>query len=107
MKNQMKDRHVLAAAVKCGANAIVTENTKDFPPDCLRPYGIEPLTADDFLIHQYHFDKAQVLVTVEQQAAKIRTGVTGLLDLLALNAPQFVSLIRGSLNEEIEESCAP
>ncbi len=35
------DRHVLAAAMRCGADAIVTFNLKDFPEDALKPYGIE------------------------------------------------------------------
>lgn len=30
MRNDAKDRHVLAAAVRCGAHAIVTENVKHF-----------------------------------------------------------------------------
>src|SRR5690349_19351825 len=30
MDNHPKDRHVLAAAVRCQAHAIVTDNTKDF-----------------------------------------------------------------------------
>ena len=35
------DRHVLAAAIRCGADIIVTFNLKDFPEDVLKPYGIE------------------------------------------------------------------
>jgi hypothetical protein len=31
MENDPKDRHVLAAAVKCGAHAIVSDNVKHFP----------------------------------------------------------------------------
>src|SRR6185312_7130997 len=31
MKNDAKDRHVLAAAVKCGCEVIVTYNIKHFP----------------------------------------------------------------------------
>jgi predicted nucleic acid-binding protein len=54
MKNDAKDRHVLAAAVKCGAHAIVTDNTKDFPLEALAPYGLDLMTADEFIEHQYH-----------------------------------------------------
>jgi predicted nucleic acid-binding protein len=35
------DRHVLAAAIKAEANAIITFNLKDFPGDVLSIYGIE------------------------------------------------------------------
>jgi hypothetical protein len=43
------DRHVLAAAIVCGAQNIVTENLKDFPSSVLDPLGIEAVSADDFL----------------------------------------------------------
>ena len=96
MTNHPKDRHVLAAAVKCQAHAIVTDNTKDFPNHCLTPYGIEPITPDDFLIHQYHFDRDQVAIVLEQQAAKIKRHPAALLALLSRNAPKFAALA-GSL----------
>ncbi|MFN9293122.1 MAG: PIN domain-containing protein, partial [Planctomyces sp.] len=35
------DRHVLAAAIRAGADLIVTFNLKDFPEKDLKPYGIE------------------------------------------------------------------
>ena len=47
------DRHVLAAAIRCSASVIVTENLRDFPSDKLSEYGIEALTADDFLLNTY------------------------------------------------------
>ena len=48
MTNDLKDRHVLAAAVKCGAQWIVSDNVKHFPADALSPYRLECLTADNF-----------------------------------------------------------
>jgi hypothetical protein len=56
MTNDPKDRHVLAAAVKCGAQSIVSNNVRHFPQESLAPYGLECLTADDFLQHQYHLN---------------------------------------------------
>lgn len=53
MTNHPKDRHVLAAAVRCGAHAVVTLNVKDFRPEAVRPCGIEVLTPDDFLVQQH------------------------------------------------------
>ncbi len=44
-----KDRHVLAAAIKCNANLIVTNNLKDFPQEYLAQFGISVKSADDFL----------------------------------------------------------
>jgi PIN domain len=35
------DRHVLAAALRAGAQEILTFNLSDFPPDTLAPHGIE------------------------------------------------------------------
>lgn len=41
------DGHVLAAAIRCSAQVIVTENKRDFPPDLLEEYDIEVLGADE------------------------------------------------------------
>ena len=43
------DRHVLAAGIKCKADAIVTFNTKDFPKENLEQYDMEVYTPDKFL----------------------------------------------------------
>ncbi len=43
------DRHVLAAAIRAGADVIVTFNLDDFPARRLEPYGIEAQHPDDFI----------------------------------------------------------
>ena len=55
------DRHVLAAAIYCNASAIITFNLKDFPPEKLAHYNIEPQHPDEFLFHQFGLNEAAVL----------------------------------------------
>ena len=57
MTNDEKDRHVLAAAVRAGAHAILTENVKHFPAESVEPYNIDVLTPDQFLAHQFHLNR--------------------------------------------------
>jgi len=40
MQNDLKDRHVLAAAVRSKSELIVTYNKKDFPESALEPFGV-------------------------------------------------------------------
>ncbi len=57
----MKDRHVLAAAIKTNADIIVTNNLKDFPQDYLANFGLKAKSADDFIcdIIELNPDKAK------------------------------------------------
>lgn len=43
------DRHVLAAAIHCEADAIITFNLKDFPAKAIRRYGVRVFTPDELL----------------------------------------------------------
>jgi hypothetical protein len=60
-----KDRHVLAAAIKCGANAIVTTNLGDFPEAELSKYNIVAIHQDDFVSDQIGLtaDSARIVAT--------------------------------------------
>ena len=44
------DRHVLAAAIRCGASVIVTFNLGDFPSQALADLSIEAQHPDDFVL---------------------------------------------------------
>jgi predicted nucleic acid-binding protein len=44
----VKDRHVLAAAIKTNASLIVTNNLKDFPKEYLSTFRLSAKCADDF-----------------------------------------------------------
>jgi hypothetical protein len=50
MTNDPKDRHVLAAAVSCGVNVIVTTDFSDFPPAAME-YLIDAQSPDVFVRH--------------------------------------------------------
>ncbi|HEV3051791.1 MAG TPA: PIN domain-containing protein [Longimicrobium sp.] len=50
------DRHVAAAALKAGANRIVTHNLKDFPAEALQPHGIVASHPDDFICDLIRMD---------------------------------------------------
>lgn len=94
MTNHAGDRHVLAAAVHAGAHAIVSDNVKHFPAESLSPYGIELMTADVFLVNQYHLDPDSVLTKLEAQARKVRRTVVDLLRLLGKRGtPNFAQLV--------------
>jgi hypothetical protein len=62
------DRHVLAAAIRSGAQVIVTDNLKDFPATVLDQWGIEAKSADDFVLDQLHLDTPSIYVAVQQIA---------------------------------------
>lgn len=59
------DRHVLAAAIRCKAQAIITSNLKDFPAAVLQEFDIEAIHPDVFLINQFDLSDAKVLDAVK------------------------------------------
>ncbi|MCU1437881.1 MAG: hypothetical protein JWP66_968 [Naasia sp.] len=93
-----KDRHVLAAAVRGGAAAIVTFNTKDFPAPSVDPYEVEVIHADIFLLDLLDLAPGAVIDELERQAMANRRepkSLAGLLDALArAGAPSFADEIR-------------
>ncbi len=100
MPNDKGDRHVLAAAVYGKADAIVTLNVRHFPEECLRQFGIERLSPDKFLTHQWHLDGDLVKNKIRSQAGECGKNMSAHLDLLAKMVPEFAGLVRKSLGPQ-------
>lgn len=66
MANDPKDRHVLAAAVACGAKVIVTNNLKHFPQSMLTPFEIEVQYPDDFLVQLFYLYPEVMIEIIEK-----------------------------------------
>lgn len=66
------DRHVVAAAIRAGAQAIVTLNLRDFPDDKLKPFGLEAVHPDDFVVDSIDLAPAAICAAVDAQAAALK-----------------------------------
>lgn len=92
------DRHVLAAAIVGGAQAIVTANLKDFPVGQLGPRAIEARHPDQFLLDQLDLFPSRVLEVLQEQAADLHRPAMDLAGLLnnldRCHVPNFVEAVR-------------
>jgi predicted nucleic acid-binding protein len=66
------DRHVLAAAVRAGARAIVTFNLRDFPSTLLDAFGIEARHPDEFVVDQIDFAPGAVVGALLEQVRALK-----------------------------------
>ena len=66
------DRHVLAVAIQCGADLILTFNLDDFPEPALAGYGIGACHPDLFLVDQLNLDAERVCMAMRQHRTSLR-----------------------------------
>lgn len=104
----LDDRHVLAAAVRCGAQVIVTSNLRDFPREVLEPLGVEVQPPDVFVRHVVDLGPDHVArVLIEQASALKRPPMTvwGLIDrLVQAGLPDAMAAIRPWVAELAERA---
>ena len=62
------DRHVVAAAIRCHAQIIVTNNLRDFPNSALSQFGIDAQSPDRFVHHLLGTAFDEVTTTIARQA---------------------------------------
>ena len=94
MENDEKDRHVVAAAVKAGAQVIATANLKDFKR---LPEGLEAQSPDEFLCNLFDLAPDELVTVLREQAADlVRPPMTfdELLSRLARTLPDLVGVVR-------------
>jgi hypothetical protein len=70
---------VLAAAIRCGAQQIITENLTDFPKDALAPFSVQASSADNFLLRTLKLYPSHAILTargVPKLASLLRAAQT-------------------------------
>lgn len=94
------DRHVLAAAIKGQAEAIVTFNLKDFPQEHLSQFNLWAQHPDEFIRDLIDLSPESVLVAAHRCRARLKNPpktVDDYLDtLLAQQLPLTVAFLRKS-----------
>ncbi len=89
------DRHVLAVAIRCSADVIVTFNLKDFPADYLLTFDVETQHPDDFILYLLDLYPGQVCRAAEKVRQRLRSPRMDyskyLSNLLKQGLPQTVS----------------
>lgn len=82
------DRHVLAAAIHAGADAIITFNLKDFPKEVAAQYNVEVLHPDDFIEFQYDFENAAVIIAAQRCRSRLKNPPLSVEEYLEVLARQ-------------------
>ena len=82
------DRHVLAAAVRAGAQSIVTFNLRDFPEATLSPLGVDAKHPDEFVLEVINLAPGAVASVVVEQARRLKNPPMRLAELIDVLAQQ-------------------
>ncbi len=97
MTNHVKDRHVAAAAVKCHAQTIVTQNLKHFTSRDMKPLGIRAQHPDQFLEHLLSIDPVVVFQKITEITRKRRLSYDQYLQRIEKLCPNFGRRVRSDL----------
>ena len=102
LRNDPKDRHVLAVAIQSRTETVVTFNERDFPADALAPWDVSVLGVDDFLSSQLDLAPGPVLAALHQLQMSYRRPPVPMQDILGRlersGVPQFTLDLRRRLN---------
>jgi PIN domain len=91
------DRHVLAAAIHCGASVIVTANLRDFPASGLAPFAIEACHPDAFILGLFEHVPSDVLAALRQLRGSFKNPPKTAADLLVTMRKQGLAACADAL----------
>ena len=80
----INDRHVLAAAIHCGATVIVTTNLRDFPNAILAGFGLEALHPDRFILNLVNSDHDAAIAALRQLRQSLKNPPLTPTELVAI-----------------------
>jgi hypothetical protein len=97
------DRHVLAAAIHCEADVIVTFNLSDFPHDVLAQFGIEAVHPDAFVVSLFELAPTGVCAAIKRQRESLHNPPKSADDLLATLRSQGLGDSASRLAQYVDE----
>ena len=71
MTNHVKDRQVVAAAIQCQAEVIMTYNLKHYPKESIQSLNMAAKTPDAYLVDLWGTNTEIVVQTLYQQGAQL------------------------------------
>lgn len=93
------DRHVLAAAIRGGAQLIVTANLRDFPDEVLAQYDIEAVHPDTFVLQQLDLHEAAVVGVAKRQRESLKNPPKTVVEYLQTLSAQGLVVTADRLKE--------
>ena len=96
------DRHVLATAIRCSAEHIVTENLRDFPSEKLAAFGVSAVSADDFLSSTFELYQSEAVAALRAMRLSYKnppfTPSEFIFDLQGAGMPKLASMLKENID---------
>lgn len=99
-----EDRHVLAAAIRCEADLIVTFNLRHFPSEVLAPFDVEAMSPGAFLSCLYGIRPQVVLAKLDDIARDRNRTRADILRRLDRLVPGFAQALATDLDISLERA---
>jgi hypothetical protein len=99
--NDVKDRHVLAAAIRGKCEVIVTFNLRDFPSESLDQWGVEAQHPSKFLASLYSINQGLVVEKLHEIGANLGKSIAEVIKGLADTVPAFAVQVASDIGIEI------